>query len=96
MWIVYVLRSRKNGWLYIGLTNDVARRLREHNRNYNKSTKGKGPFELIHTETFATRAQARAREKHLKSGAGREMLKKTCVPAPTISAGPACRPPAGR
>ena len=48
MWYVYVLRSDKNGWLYIGLTKDVDRRLSEHNRGYNRSTKGKGPFRLVY------------------------------------------------
>jgi putative endonuclease len=72
---VYVLRSQSNGWFYIGMTNNLNRRLREHNGGHNRSTKGKGPFVLVHTETFATRAQARAREKKLKTGAGREWLK---------------------
>ncbi len=72
---VYVLRSRSNGWLYIGMTNDVDRRLREHNEGRNRSTKGKGPFLLVHTETFPTRVEARAREKKLKTGSGREWLK---------------------
>ncbi len=76
-WTVYVLGSLKDGRLYIALTNDLARRLKEHNRGYNKSTKGRGPFQLIRAETFPTRPQARAREKELKSGRGREMLKGT-------------------
>jgi putative endonuclease len=79
MWTVYVLRSVKNGWLYIGLTNDVERRVREHNRGYNRSTKGKGPFELVHSEVFASRPEARAREKQLKTGTGREWLKAIIV-----------------
>ncbi len=72
---VYVLRSEHNGWFYIGMTNDVDRRLREHNGGHNRSTKGKGPFVLVHAESFATRAEARSREKKLKTGAGREWLK---------------------
>ena len=75
MWYVYVLLSQKNGWLYIGLTNDVDRRVREHNRGYGRSTKGKGPFRVVHQESFSTRAQARDREKYLKSGVGRQWLK---------------------
>ncbi|KKM28226.1 hypothetical protein LCGC14_1566810 [marine sediment metagenome] len=94
MWTVYVLRSHKNGWLYIGLTNDVARRLREHNRGYNRSTRGKGPFELIRTEILPTRAQARAREKQLKSGSGREMLNREYTRDRSLRAGPACHSPA--
>ena len=85
------LRSLKNDWLYIGLTNDVARRLREHNRGYSKSTKGKGPFELIHTEAFGSRREARSRERQLKSGSGRECLKHAVAQARPTRAGPACR-----
>jgi len=76
-WYVYILRSRKNGWFYIGLTNDVQRRLNEHNAGYNASTKGKGPFDLLGAEAFPGRPSARAREKHLKSGVGREWLRAT-------------------
>ena len=77
---VYALVSLTNGWLYIGLTNDPARRVREHNRGYNRSTKGKGPFRLVLQERFATRSQARQREKHLKTGAGREWLRARIAP----------------
>ena len=76
---VYVLRSLKNGRLYIGMTSDLARRMAEHNRGHNKSTKGRGPFELVHTERFPTRPQAREREKVLKSGRGREMIKRSLL-----------------
>ncbi|KPK46518.1 MAG: hypothetical protein AMK72_09720 [Planctomycetes bacterium SM23_25] len=62
-------------WLYIGLTNNIERRLREHNRGYNRSTKGKGPFDLVHAETFPTRAVAGAREKQLKTGSQRQRLR---------------------
>ena len=78
MWHVYVLRSEKNDWLYIGLTKEIHRRLTEHNRGYNRSTKGKGPFRLVHSETFTTRPEARRREVHLKSGAGRKWLRSLC------------------
>jgi putative endonuclease len=71
---VYVVRSMRNGWLYIGMTRDVSRRLREHNRGHNTSTRGKGPFQVVHQEQFASRGEARQREKKLKSGAGREWL----------------------
>jgi len=79
MWTVYVLKSLKNGWLYIGMTDNLERRLREHNRGYNRSTKGKGPFLVSHSEPFHTRTDARQREKHLKTGAGREWLRREVV-----------------
>ena len=76
-WYVYVLRGGSKGWFYIGLTNDVQRRLGEHNRGYSRSTKGKGPFVLLHVEAFADRPRARLREKELKSSKGRRWLKAT-------------------
>ena len=54
------------------LTNDVNRRLDEHNNGYNKPTKPYRPFKLILTEKFETRSAARTREKYLKSGSGKE------------------------
>ena len=74
MWTVYVLRSLKNGWFYIGMTSALAVRLLHHNRGYNRSTKGKGPFVLVHSERFGSRGEARVREKELKSTPGRMFL----------------------
>ena len=75
-WTVYVLRSLKNGWFYIGMTGDLHRRIREHNAGYNTSTKGKGPFVLLHSQSFRTRQQARQEERRLKTGSGRECLRR--------------------
>ena len=74
MWFVYVLRSLKNGRLYTGSTNDLARRLAEHARGKSAYTRHAGPFELIHTEEFETRLEARGRERALKTGQGRAFL----------------------
>ena len=75
MWCAYALRSRKGGWLYVGMSSDVKKRLVEHNRGYSRSTKSRVPFYLIHVEEFASRREAREREKYLKSGKGREFLR---------------------
>jgi putative endonuclease len=80
MFHVYVLRSRKNGRLYTGHTNDLPRRLAEHNSGQNPSTRFNGPFEIVHAETFPTRSEAYARELFLKSGRGREQLKGLLMP----------------
>ena len=77
MWFVYALRSRKDGWLYIGMTSDLERRLKEHNSGYNRSTRSRSPFDLIYSEPCSSRAEAREREKFLKGGKGREFLR-TC------------------
>jgi predicted GIY-YIG superfamily endonuclease len=52
MFTVYVLRSEKTGTRYIGCTESLERRLIEHHSGQTKSTRGKGPWELIHSETF--------------------------------------------
>jgi putative endonuclease len=64
---VYILASQMRGTLYIGVTNDIARRLFEH-RNSNATTfVGRyRVFRLVHVEEFPTAAEAIQREKSLK------------------------------
>ena len=76
MYCVYVLRSTKNQRLYTGFTSDLNRRLAEHNSGHTKSIRYTGPYEIIYTEQYPTRLEASRREKVLKSGVGREELKK--------------------
>ena len=75
MYFVYAIRSLIDGRIYVGMTNDVAKRLSEHNAGKTKSTKGYTPWQLIYTESLPLRTQARVREKYLKSGVGKELLK---------------------
>ncbi len=75
MFFVYVLYSLKYDRTYTGMTIDIERRLKEHNNHQNKSTKAYAPWILIYQEEFKTRAEARKKEKYLKSGNGREFLK---------------------
>ncbi|PIR44741.1 MAG: endonuclease [Candidatus Vogelbacteria bacterium CG10_big_fil_rev_8_21_14_0_10_51_16] len=74
MYFVYIIKSLKDGKFYTGLTTDVTKRLAEHNRGKDStpSTKSRGPFTLVHVEELPVLRTARAREKYLKSGAGRE------------------------
>ncbi|QLE01148.1 GIY-YIG nuclease family protein [Galbibacter sp. BG1] len=72
---VYVIRSLKDARFYVGMTMDVEKRLKEHNSGKTKSTKGYRPWILIHTEVLPDREAARAREKYLKSGFGKQWLK---------------------
>jgi putative endonuclease len=76
MYYVYCLRSLENGQFYTGLTNNLERRIIEHNSGKNRSTKAYIPYELLFFETVATRIEARNREKYLKSGVGREFIKR--------------------
>ncbi len=75
MYYVYILYSEKDGGLYIGYTTDLKRRIAEHQKGLSKSIKHRLPIRLVHYEAFAENADARAREKYLKSGYGREQLR---------------------
>ena len=54
------------------MTGDLQRRLKEHNGGQVRSTKARVPFQLKYSEQYNNRLEARAREKFLKSGTGRE------------------------
>jgi putative endonuclease len=74
MHFVCVLRNSA-GRHYTGHTADLAQRTGQHNHGVTKSTKNRGPWELVYHEEFATRAEAMRREKYFKSGKGREELR---------------------
>ncbi|HBT92195.1 MAG TPA: endonuclease [Candidatus Veblenbacteria bacterium] len=75
MHYVYILKSKKNGKLYKGYTNDLKRRLKEHKVGKSVFTKQNGPWELIYYEAFEKKEDARREEEFLKSGKGRERIK---------------------
>lgn len=81
MYFTYVLRSLSNGRLYVGQTNDLSRRLEEHNSGQSKYTRFTRPFEVVYVETYIIRVEAVRRERELKSGQGRAWLKKKLVRA---------------
>ena len=66
MFYVYLIKSKKDGKLYNGSTNDLKRRILEHNQGSNRSTKYRGPFELVYYEAYKSEEDARARERNLK------------------------------
>jgi putative endonuclease len=74
-YFTYVLRSKKDGKLYTGCTRQLRNRLTEHNNGLNKSTRGRGPFELIYFEGCLSEKDVLKREKQLKSGHGKRYLK---------------------
>jgi len=75
MYYVYALKSKVKDWIYVGITSDLDRRLRQHNLGQNKSTKPYLPFELVYSQELPDRPSARKREKYLKSGSGKRWLK---------------------
>ena len=65
MYYVYVLYSPSYGLYYKGFTQDVERRLIEHNSNKSRYTSGKGPWELLILEVFETKREAAVKSRTL-------------------------------
>ena len=74
-----LLGNEKRNYIYVGHTNDLSRRLNEHNRGKTKSIKPYIPFKLIYVEDCENRNEAVKREKYLKSGVGKEYLKRVKI-----------------
>jgi putative endonuclease len=72
---VYVLKSIADGNFYVGFTNDLKRRLAEHNDGKVHSTMGRCPLELVYYEACRNRGDAAKREKYLKSAWGKRYIK---------------------
>ena len=62
-------------YIYVGLTANVENRISRHNKGYEKTTRPYAPFRLINSKEFHSRKEARAYEKYLKSGIGKEKLR---------------------
>ena len=75
MYYTYVLRSEKDSQLYTGSTNDLRKRISEHNSGRVPSTKNRAPFQLIYYEASLNEQDARVREKYLKTGMGKRYTK---------------------
>lgn len=76
MYYVYILKSLKDNKLYVGYSTDLKQRVNFHNEGLNKSTKFRRPLKLIYYEAYLSENDARKRELFLKSGRGREIIKK--------------------
>lgn len=76
MFFVYILHSENDNRLYTGFTNNITRRMGEHNNGKVKSTKHRRPLRLIYYEAYTDKNDAMNREIFLKSGSGKRYLKK--------------------
>ena len=76
MFYSYIIKSKKNGRLYVGSTSDLKRRFSEHNKGQGgKYTKDNRPFEIVYYEAYISYDLAKQAEKFYKTGYGREVLK---------------------
>ena len=74
-WYLYILRCR-DGSLYTGITDDVQRRLAAHKSGKGaKYTRGRGPLELVYSETCGSHSDALKRELAIKALTKTEKLK---------------------
>lgn len=70
MYYIYALKSRKDRGLYLGYTNDLKKRFVEHNKGLSESTKYRSPFNLVYYEAYASKSDAKHRERMLKKFSG--------------------------
>ena len=66
MYYVYILKSKKDDNLYLGYTNDLKRRLKEHNTSLSKATKTRLPLQLVYYKAYLSEKDAKEREFKLK------------------------------
>lgn len=74
MYSTYVLISEKDNKFYIGYTNDLKRRLLQHNLGRNEATRCGQPLKLVYCEICIHKMDAIKREKYFKTGFGRRFL----------------------
>ena len=66
MWYVYIIKSEKVRWYYVGSTNRLSERLNEHNKGLVLYTKHYLPFTIVFTIEFDSEKEARSYERMLK------------------------------
>ncbi|MBD3379862.1 MAG: GIY-YIG nuclease family protein [Candidatus Omnitrophica bacterium] len=67
-WHLYMIQC-SDGTFYTGVTTDIARRIKEHNKadgKGSKYTRGRGPVKLVYKEEFLSKSEAFRREKEVK------------------------------
>jgi len=76
---VYIVYNQQNDKFYIGQTNDLHRRLEEHNTGkVNFTSKYRGSWELVFKEEFLKRTEAIQRENFLKKQKNKIFYKRLC------------------
>ena len=75
MYFTYVLKSLQDGTFYTGTTNDLKKRLTEHNKGNNFSTKCLRSYKIIYFEGCINKQDTLRREKYLKTSWGKRYIK---------------------
>ncbi len=74
-WFLYILQSiSKPDKIYIGSSNNLTRRLKDHNNSNTKSTKSFIPWKILYVEKYLTKKEVRNRERQLKKWKNRKRI----------------------
>jgi len=76
MYFVYAIQSKWREIIYVGYTTNLQKRFRMHNLGKIFSTKPYKPYNLIYYEVYQNKNDALEREKFLKSGWGKNYLRR--------------------
>ncbi|MBI3589733.1 MAG: GIY-YIG nuclease family protein [Candidatus Liptonbacteria bacterium] len=79
LFYVYVLESMRDDNRYIGFTNNLKKRLEEHQSGKSQSTKSRLPMKLIYFEACTNENDAKRREHYFKTTGGRRFLAKRLI-----------------
>ena len=74
MYYVYALRSKNSRNLFVGSTQNVEQRLKQHNAGIVRLTAGKGPFTVVYTEEHPRKQDAFDKERYYRSPKGKAEL----------------------
>ncbi|MBI5326801.1 MAG: GIY-YIG nuclease family protein [Deltaproteobacteria bacterium] len=75
MYYTYILQSKKDENFYTGYTNNLKKRVKEHNSGKVLATKNRVPLELVYYEACLNQQDATHREKYLKTAWGKRYVK---------------------
>ena len=87
MYYIYLIQSKIDDSKYVGYTNNLEDRIKRHNTGKEKYTKNKKPWKLIYYSAFRSRKEATDFEKYLKSGSGREFIRRRINLSSNLPAG---------
>ena len=79
MYVVYILKSQKDNSYYYVSTNNLKRRLKEHNSGSSKYTKGHRPYLVHYKEVFENKSKVVKKELFFKTIDGYNWLKKNKI-----------------
>ena len=74
MFILYILYSESLDRYYVGYTNNIERRIYEHNRIKHKYTDIGIPWNLVYSETYSSKKEAMSRERFIKNKKSKQFI----------------------